>query len=106
MPAELTGALDRADVRRFLDDADERGIAPRIAADRAQLFFGEIEAPRARPHSLRRASASAVGEALALLGRLLQQVVRQPQRRLPPDAGEPRQLAGQIVDRRHVRRPG
>jgi hypothetical protein len=32
--AKLTGTLDRADVRRFFDGADERGVTSLVAANR------------------------------------------------------------------------
>ena len=44
---ELTGALDRDDVARLLDDAHDVRVAPVVAAERAQLAFGDVEAPPA-----------------------------------------------------------
>src|SRR3990170_1813946 len=38
-----------------------------------------------------------------LLGRLLEQMIREAQGRLAPDGGEARQLGDEIVDGRHVR---
>src|SRR5919199_2721208 len=37
--AELARPLDGDHVHRLLDDADHRGVAPRVAADRAQLLL-------------------------------------------------------------------
>ena len=42
--------LDRLDVRRRLDDAQERGIAPRVIADPADRDIAEIAAALAVPH--------------------------------------------------------
>jgi len=42
-------------------------------------------------------------EPLRLLGRLLEQVICEPQRRLAPDGRQARELGHQIVDGRHVR---
>ena len=42
--AELAGALDRDDVARLLDHAEQRGVAPIVAAERAQLALGDVEA--------------------------------------------------------------
>ena len=39
-----------------------------------------------------------LGQPTALRMRLPQQVIREAQRGLPTDAGEPRQLAGEVVD--------
>ena len=66
--SELAGPLDRADVRRLLDDADQRRVAPRIAADRTDVVFGEVEAARARSHALAEGDQR-VCETLALLRR-------------------------------------
>src|SRR5690554_4177775 len=37
-----------------------------------------------------------------LLGRALEQIIGQPERRLAPDPGQASELGGQIVDRRHL----
>src|SRR5262249_9582869 len=50
--AEFTDLLDRGDVLRLLNDADHRGIAPRVAADPALLGFGDVAAGLAEPHAL------------------------------------------------------
>src|SRR5205807_3860085 len=42
--AELLGAFDRDDVPRFLDHADHRRVALRVAAEVALLAFGNVEA--------------------------------------------------------------
>jgi hypothetical protein len=85
--SELTGAFDCADIRRFFDGANERGVTPLITANRAQLFLGQIEAPSAWPDSLSERDERRC-QPLAELGRLPQEVVREPQRRLPANAGE------------------
>ena len=43
-PAELARPLDRDEVDRLLDDADEGVVTARIAADRAHLVLGEVSA--------------------------------------------------------------
>ena len=48
-PAELAGALDRDDVLGLLDDADDVGVAARVAADAALLGLGDVAADRAEP---------------------------------------------------------
>jgi len=82
---ELTGALDRADIRRFFDCADERGVTPLIAANRTQFVLGEVEAPGTRPHALGQRHERG-SEPLAGFGGLSQEVIGQAKRRLPTDA--------------------
>jgi len=43
------------------------------------------------------------GQARGLLGRLLQKVICQAERRLPPDSGQLRKFGGEIVDSSHAR---
>src|SRR6185503_4182932 len=50
-PAVAAGALDRAHVRRLLDDAQQGGVAPWIAADGARIVLGEVSARSARRHT-------------------------------------------------------
>ena len=50
LAAELPGALDGDDVLRLLDDADEAGVASRVAADRARRLLGHVAADLAEPH--------------------------------------------------------
>jgi len=42
--AELVRALDRDDVARVLDDADERAVPARVGADLAARALGQVEA--------------------------------------------------------------
>jgi hypothetical protein len=74
--SELTGTLDRADIRRFFDCTNECRVTSLIAADRAQRFLGEIEAALTRPNALRERHECR-GEALAVLGGLPKQMVRE-----------------------------
>ena len=46
---ELAGALDRDDVLGLLDDADQGGVAARVAADPALLGLGDVAADLAEP---------------------------------------------------------
>jgi hypothetical protein len=94
---ELTGTLDRADVRRFFDCADECRVTSLIAADRTQLFFGEVEARGARADALGECQEHA-REALAVLCRLAQEVVGQSECRLPTDTWKTGKLSGQVLD--------
>ena len=41
----FAGALDGHKVSRLLHDADGRGVALGVGADRAQVVLGEVEAP-------------------------------------------------------------
>ena len=87
-PAELARALDGDDVARLFDDADDVRIAPLVAAEGAQLAFGDVEAapaPRRRGPSRRRSTRRA---ACASSGRRLQQVERDALRGLRADAGQ------------------
>ncbi len=71
-------------------------------ADGAELILREIVAAGTRVHALADRDQR-VGEPPRLFGRLLEQMVGEPQRRLPADAGQLRELGGQIFDRRHLR---
>src|SRR5262245_8491058 len=42
--AELACSLDGDQVDRLLDDADQRVVAARVAADRADVLFGQVAA--------------------------------------------------------------
>src|SRR5204862_7585699 len=99
LTAELPRALDRADVGRVLDHADECRVAPRVAADRAEILLGEVEAARAGP-DLFRQRLERLRQPATLLWRLLEQMVGQSERRLPPDPREPGELAGAVAARR------
>src|SRR3954470_15011298 len=48
--AELARLLDRDDVLRLLDHADDGEVAPRVAADPALLGLGDVPADPAEPH--------------------------------------------------------
>lgn len=96
-PSKFPSALDGADVRRLLDDADQRCITTRVTADRAQLTLGEVEAALAGMHTLTERGQS-FSESSALLGGLLQEVIGQPESRLTADAWELGELGREIVD--------
>ena len=49
--AILAGALDRDDVDRLLDDADDGAVAPRVRADLAELLLGQVPALAAEAHA-------------------------------------------------------
>ena len=100
-PAELAGALDGGDVGRFLDDADELRIAARVLAEGAERRLGEVPTPLASADPLGQQDQR-FGEATALIGRLAQQVKDEALRGLSPDAGQARELAGQVVNDGHA----
>ncbi len=102
-PAELARALDRHDVGRLLDHADDRRVAARVGADRAQLALGEVEALPAEADLLldvddRRRQ----GE--DLVGPELQHVEREPLRGAGADAGELGELRDQALNRGRIHR--
>src|ERR1035437_2883502 len=98
LSAILSRAFDRADVRCFLDHTSERRVTPSIATDDAELVLREIEAQRTGTHLVRQ-RPERVRKAATLLRWLFEQMIREPERRLAPDAGQPGQLSGEIVDR-------
>ena len=81
----LARALDRADVRRLFDGAEHPDVTPRVPADVAELLLRQVEAAGAGLHPLGQRDQRRRQPA-ALVGGLLQQVVREPQRRLAADA--------------------
>src|SRR5262249_48732351 len=87
------------------DDADRRPVAARVDADRAELLLGEIAALAAEADALLHLGDRRC-ERERLVFRHLQEVEREPLRRAPADAGEPRQLRDEVVDGRaeHCRR--
>src|SRR3989440_745358 len=96
--AVLLGPLDGDDVTRFLDDAQQRGVASIVAAVDAQLALGEVEAAPAPAHALLRLD-DGTRETVGVLGRGLQQVEGDALRRFGADAGEPSQLVDQALHR-------
>jgi hypothetical protein len=100
--AVAAGALDRAHVPRLLHHAHQRRVAARVAADGARILIAEIAAGRALDHAGAHL-ANRLGEPLGRVRRLLQQVKREPLRRLPADPGELGQLRDEILDRGHCR---
>jgi hypothetical protein len=94
---ELVRALDRDDVRRLLDDADEARVTPLVGADAAARAVGQVEADLAQADPrldlldrLRQRQRVLLGSA--------QQVEREPLRRAPADAGQPAQLGDQALN--------
>jgi hypothetical protein len=51
-PAVLVRPLDRDQVDRLLDHADDRPVAARVLADRAELLLGEVPALLAEADAL------------------------------------------------------
>ena len=96
---ELVGALDRDDVAGLLDDAEHGGVAPVVEAVAAELALGDVEAPPAPGDPLLRLG-DRPGEPVGVLGRGLQEVERDPLRRLRADAGQAAELVDERLDRR------
>jgi hypothetical protein len=95
--AILVRALDAEDVPGLLDDADSRGVAPRVAADVTQLLLGEVEAPPAEADHFFDLDQR-VGEGERLFGRELEQVKGEALSGLWPDAGELAELVDELLD--------
>jgi hypothetical protein len=96
-PAVLTGPLDGADIRGLLDHADHGLVPALVGADGTGVVLGEVGADRTAADALDETGESG-GQAAALLGRLLEQVVGEPKGRLAPDAGKLGELGGEVVD--------
>ena len=98
--AVLGRALERDQVDRLLDDADDRVVAPRVEADRADLLLGEVAALAAEADALLHL-VIAVGERERLL---LRHAGGGGTRAAAPCAlpmpGQPRQLRDEVVDGR------
>ena len=84
--AVLRRALEREEVDRLLDDADDRVVAPRVEADRAELLLGEVAALAAEADALLHV-LDRVGERQRLLLRHLEEVEREPLRGAAADPG-------------------
>ena len=97
--AVLVRALDRDHVAGLLDDADQRGVAALVLADRAARALGQVEADLAEADPLLDV-ADRLRERVGVLGRRAQQVEREPLRRAVADAGELAQLGDQALDGR------
>ena len=97
--AILGRALDREQVGRLLDDADDRAVATRVEADRAHLVLGQVPALTAEADALLDL-LDRVRERDRLVRVRAQQVEREPLRGARADAGEPGQLGDEVVDGR------
>jgi hypothetical protein len=89
--AELAGPFHGHDVLRLLDDADDRGVPPRITADPALLRLGNISARTAEPH-FGLDPLQGRGEPLDVDRFSSEQMKGNPLRALGPDAGQPAEL--------------
>ena len=97
--AKLMRTLERHDVDRLLDHADQRAVAPRVRAHFAKLLLGEVAA-----------FATEAYAGLHVLDRMCElegvvrpggeEMKRQPLGRTPPDSGQLRQLGDEVLDRR------
>src|SRR5213594_2117023 len=96
--AEPPRALDRGHVRGLLHHAQHAGFAAGIGADGAGILVGQRAAHAARPHPLAD-GADRVRQSRGGLRRLLQQVKREPLRRLPPDPGRSEEHTSELQSR-------
>src|SRR5204863_5130088 len=95
--AELVGPLERDEVDRLLDDADDGMVAARVDADRAQLLLREVAALAAEADALLHLLDRG-GERERLVAARLEQVEREALRRSRPDPREARQLRDEVLD--------
>src|SRR4051794_10317848 len=95
--AVLVGALDRDDVARLLDDADERRVAALVGADRAARALREVEADLAE-RDLLLDVADRVGERVSVLRARAQHVEGEPLGGAVADAGQLAQLGHEPLD--------
>ncbi len=91
------GLLDAQDVDGVLDDADQRGIAPRVEANRARHWLGQGATVRAGPDAFARLD-DRLGQLAHGSFFALHEVQRQPFRRARADAGQTAQRGEQFVD--------
>ncbi len=97
--AVLVRPLQGHDVGGLLDDADDRPVAPSVAADLAGLVLGPVAALVAEAHALLRLLERA-GERERLVRRRAEQVEGQPVRGPGAHPRKARQLRDEILDRR------
>ena len=97
--AVLGRALYGKQVNGLLDDANDRAVAPRVEADAAHVFLGEVAALAAKPHFfLHVLDRLRERESLVLVR--TQQVEGEPLSRARAHAGQARQLRDEVVDGR------
>ena len=87
--AELSSPLNRGDIGRFFHHTDHRGITLGIGAQGTERGLGEVVTPLAGAHPLRELHQR-LGQPSALRMRLTEEMIGEPQRRLPADAGKAR----------------
>src|ERR1051325_11477277 len=82
--------FDRKHVVRLFDDADDRAVATHVAADRTWIFFRNIRTDRTGMHELMQLR-DALRKKRRIASRLLEQIQREPLRRLAADRSQPRE---------------
>jgi predicted enzyme related to lactoylglutathione lyase len=94
---KLARSLDRDQVDRLLDDADQRVVAAGVETDRTALLLGEVPALVAEADALLHVLDRG-GERECLVLGTLQEVEREAVRSASPDAGEARKLRDKVLD--------
>ena len=96
-PFDERGLLDRGGVLGFLDDAEQRPVARRVAADSAQVALGDVAALATEGDALL-GLHDGRGQSISVGGVGLDEPERESLGRLRPHAGEPRELVDQLLD--------
>ena len=97
-PAVLARLLNRSDVLRLLDDADDAAIALFVAAERTGIGVGDVVADRTVRDAFLHV-ADRVDETVGFFARRLENVKGQPLRAFRPDAGEALKLLDETDER-------
>ena len=95
--AKLAGTIDGNHVGGRCDDADDRGIATRIATAYAGIVFGDVGAHRAQANSIDELEQGFGELANVTLG-CTHEVKRETGRGFLADAGKPGQTLNQACD--------
>src|SRR5918999_2892395 len=90
-------ALEREEIDGLLDDADDRSVTPLVAADPADLVFGQVAALAAETNAFLHVGDRA-GERARLVLRRPQEVEREALRGARADPGQTGQLRDEVLD--------
>jgi hypothetical protein len=95
---ELTRTLDRDDVSRVLDDAEDRGVTAIVGTDGTAFGDADVEADRAEHGALFDLDDRS-RQTSRILGSDFQQMKGDPLSGLRTDAREPPELVDEVLDR-------